>query len=455
VSQPGKPHDDFTGCDERLAAAVPADALRILELGCREGRLGARLKAMLPGRAVYGIEREPALAAVAARNLDRVFNLDIEREHPPLDAGSFDVLLYGDILEHLGDPVAVLLRHRKFLKPDGVVLVSVPNVQHHSVIAGLLCGDFQYEPAGLLDATHLRFFTWSTFFKLLLDAGFAPEIVDETRVPAPAGFLQAAESLLRHLGLHTARTRRYLDAYQYIVKGALLPDPPAGPAAPLTIACCVNDEISLRTNLLASPCLRRGAPHELLLARGCRNIADGLNAAVARARNGWVVCVHQDVYLPEGWDRSLTKGLSEAEARFGPIGVAGVIGAAHEGPVLANAVAPLVGWVVDRDRLLRGPTALPAQVDSLDELVLVLPKSTALRFDPDLGFHFYGPDLCMQARQQNLAAIAVEALCFHNQRAVELPSSFVPSGRTFARKWRAYLPVNTTCAVVDERWLRE
>jgi hypothetical protein len=109
--------------------------------------------------------------------------------------------------------------------------------------------------------------------------------------------------------------------------------------------------------------------------------------------------------------------------------------------------------VVDRDRVLRGPEPLPARAETLDELVLVLPRGTPLRLDPALGFHFYGADLCLQARQRGLAAVAVEALCFHNQRGVELPPDFVPGGRTFARKWQGQLPVKTTCAVVDERWL--
>ncbi len=453
MSQPSQPQPagSRAGCDEALARAVSADARRLLEVGCGEGRLGALLKALVPGRQVFGIEREPAAASGGC--LDAVFEIDVEREDPPLEAGSLDVLLYGDVLEHLADPLAVLRRHRRLLRPGGLVLASVPNVQHYSVAAALLRGDFQYERAGLLDATHLRFFTWSTFFKLLLDTGFQPEIVDEIRVPAPPAFLQAAEPLLRQLGLHLGRTRRYLDASRYVLRGTGLPEPLAGPAEPLTVACCVSDEATLRANLLASPCLAPGTPHEVLLARGCRSIADGLNAAVARAKHQWVVCAHQDVYLPEGWDRRLARQLREAEAKLGPVGVAGVIGAAKEGSVPPTAVAPLVGWVVDRDRVLRGPEPLPALAETLDELMLVLPRGTPLRLDPALGFHFYGADLSMQAREHGLAAAAVEALCFHNSQGVELPPEFAASGRAFARKWATRLPVKTTCSIVDQQWL--
>jgi hypothetical protein len=456
VSSPAKPAANVLSHAARLARALPVDAGRVVVMGCSlewPGIYGGM--ASRPGREVIAIERDPAAAASAAHHFDRVLALDIEHEDPPLDVGSVDVLVYGDVLEQLVDPLAALRRQLPLLKPGGTVLVSMANVQHHAVIAALLGGDFQHGPEQLSGAAGRRSFTWSTIFKLLLDAGFAPEIVDETSVPAPPALLAAAEPLLCHLGLHPARTRRYLDADRYILRGTPVPPIPEGPAEPLTFAACVNDESSLRANLLASPCLRSGTTHEVLQARGCRHVADGLNAALTRACHPWIVCVHQDVYLPEGWDRMLTRRLREAEARFGSLGVAGVIGAATAGVVQPHTVTPLVGWVVDRDRVLRGPEPLPARAETLDELVLVLPRATPLRLDPALGFHFCGADLCLQARQQGLAAVAVENLCFHNQRGVDLPPDFFTSGRAFARKWSGQLPVKTTCAVVDQRWLAD
>jgi hypothetical protein len=97
---------------------------------------------------------------------------------------------------------------------------------------------------------------------------------------------------------------------------------------------------------------------------------------------------------------------------------------------------------------------LPAAVEALDELLLALPNPTPLRFDGRLGFHFYGADVCLEARRRGLAAAAVDALCFHHSRSVGLPPEFVASGRAFARKWADRLPVATSCAVVDGRWLQ-
>ena len=182
--------------------------------------------------------------------------------------------------------------------------------------------------------------------------------------------------------------------------------------------------------------------------------ADGLNLGLERAKHEWVVCVHQDVYLPEGWDRRLARQLREAERRFGPIGVAGVYGVgeviAPQSPGSALA-AERVGWVVDRGRLLRDGPELPARVATLDELLLVVPRNTPLRFDPALGFHLYGADICLQAAERGLAVVALGALCHHNSRSVGLPEAFFPSAEVFARKWRHRLPVATPCVVIDRR----
>jgi hypothetical protein len=109
---------------------------------------------------------------------------------------------------------------------------------------------------------------------------------------------------------------------------------------------------------------------------------------------------------------------------------------------------------VDRDRLLREGEPLPSPVEALDELLLVVPRDTPLRFDPALGFHLYGADLCLQARRMGLQAVALDAVCFHHSRGVGLPAVFHDSARAFARKWADRLPVATPCAVIDDSWLR-
>jgi hypothetical protein len=222
--------------------------------------------------------------------------------------------------------------------------------------------------------------------------------------------------------------------------------------ARLSLVVCLSDAAVLQANLLDSPCLKPDSPHEVIALRNCPNAAAGLNVGLERAKHEWVVCVHQDVYLPEGWDRRLVEQLRKAERRFGRIGVAGVYGVGEVFPRRSPdcpLMAGRIGCVVDRRRLVKDGPELPARVATLDELLLVLPRDTPLRFDPALGFHLYGADICLRASERGLAVVAIGALCHHNSRSVGLPEAFFPSAEVFARKWARRLPVATPCVVID------
>ena len=132
-----------------------------------------------------GIELDPAAAAVADTWAERVLVGDIDRGGvwDQIDDESFDVVLCGDILEHLRDPLGALRSAVRKLKPDGYVVTSLPNVAHGDVRMLLLGGAFRYREVGLLDRTHLRFFTLETIRELLRDAGLL--VVDTKRVVVP------------------------------------------------------------------------------------------------------------------------------------------------------------------------------------------------------------------------------------------------------------------------------
>jgi hypothetical protein len=212
---------------------------------------------------------------------------------------------------------------------------------------------------------------------------------------------------------------------------------------------CVSDEAVLKERLLSSPCLAADSPHELLLMRNCRSAAEGLNRGLALARHPLVVCVHQDVYLPREWPPRFWQQYRQAQDAFGPLGVLGVYGVAQRDGAVAKA-----GHVVDRGHLLKEGARLPALVDTLDELLPVVPREAPLSFDPRLGFHFYGADLCLEARRKGRAAVAVDAVCFHHSARTGLAEDFQASARAFTGKWAAQLPVATPCVQIDAqgRW---
>jgi methionine biosynthesis protein MetW len=152
-----------------VAKMIPAGA-RVLDVGCGEGTLTKVLSDACHAEFV-GLEPDPARAARASsRGLDvRAVGFDREQVH---DLGGFDIVLFADVLEHLADPQAALLLAHEVLKPGGAVIASIPNVAHWSVRADILRGRFRYQPSGIMDATHLRWFTADSAKALLASAGF-------------------------------------------------------------------------------------------------------------------------------------------------------------------------------------------------------------------------------------------------------------------------------------------
>ncbi|HEV3085499.1 MAG TPA: glycosyltransferase [Gemmataceae bacterium] len=166
--------------------------------------------------------------------------------------------------------------------------------------------------------------------------------------------------LLHHVGVDAGRLHRYLSAHQYIFRGTPLPYHGGHSAEqPLSFVACVSNEEILQSNLLSSPCLAHGAPHELLLMRSCRSAAEGLNRGLARARHALIVFVHQDVYLPAGWPARFWQQYRLAQEVYGKIGVLGVYGV-----TCRNGCVIETGKVVDRDHLLQEGSEFPASADT-------------------------------------------------------------------------------------------
>ena len=155
----------------------------VLEVGCATGYFTKVLAER--GCKVVGMELDPDAAQVAEQWAERVVvgNVDDAEVWELVDDESFDVITFGDVLEHLGDPLAVLRTAVRKLKRSGFVVTSLPNVAHGDVRLSLLHGAFRYRETGLLDRTHVRFFTLDTARELLRDAGLV--VVDTRRVVMP------------------------------------------------------------------------------------------------------------------------------------------------------------------------------------------------------------------------------------------------------------------------------
>ena len=150
---------------------VEPQMLSILDVGCGSGILGKNLKKNVPGRKVYGVEYNNDVAGVAKSNLDQVIIGDIQTLSLPFEREMFDCIILADILEHLIDPTIVLQKLSVFLKKDGVIICSIPNIRHYAALLKLIRHGWIYEDYGLFDRTHLRFFSLRSMKDLILNSG--------------------------------------------------------------------------------------------------------------------------------------------------------------------------------------------------------------------------------------------------------------------------------------------
>lgn len=149
----------------------PEDEFSVLEIGCAGGATLQRIKKKFPNSKVYGVDINYA-AIENAKQYCKAWCLDIEKDPlPPECEKSFDYIIFGDVLEHLHNPAAALKYTSLFLKEDGKFLISVPNIQHISVLSKLINGYFTYEDWGLLDRTHIHFFTYYELLRMFNDVG--------------------------------------------------------------------------------------------------------------------------------------------------------------------------------------------------------------------------------------------------------------------------------------------
>lgn len=168
-----KSGDYFEGLRADILEALPVNVgARILEIGCGLGSTGEA--ALASGRAGFycGVELDRKAAATAAQRLSQVHCDNVESIDLDVLGGDYDVLIMSEVLEHLVDPWGVLAALMPRMKRGGLVFASSPNVSHHGVVRALLAGRFDYLPYGVMDRTHLRWFTPATYREMFEQAGF-------------------------------------------------------------------------------------------------------------------------------------------------------------------------------------------------------------------------------------------------------------------------------------------
>lgn len=150
----------------------PSHANKLLDIGCGEGELAFQLKEKYNVEA-WGVEFMSEKAKKASEKLDEVIIGKIEECIKKLPDNYFDVIYFNDVLEHLFDPKEILIKIRSKLNDNGVVISSIPNMRYHKVLKQLICNkNWEYKKEGIMDFTHLKFYTSKSIQKMFLDAGY-------------------------------------------------------------------------------------------------------------------------------------------------------------------------------------------------------------------------------------------------------------------------------------------
>jgi SAM-dependent methyltransferase len=307
-----------------LLNRIPLGVERILELGCGSGALGAAYKRRNPGCEWIGVELIETAAKQAKGVLDTVFIGDIEDDDFDwhLIRADYDAIVFGDVLEHLRDPWRVLKKLVGFLKATGYVVSCIPNVGHIQVISQLLKGDFEYAASGLLDRTHLRFFTLKTMRHLYKGAGLEVYKYLPRRTPLGA----SEQHLIELLGLATdylnegASDPHSLQALQYVLAGsnqcalprlhiafwAMAPRfAEVRTVLPLqAIGTMVNVTYSFHDKVLKLPQIPAGVEKIVIVQRALPDSdAQWMLSVEQLHRNGWAVVAewddHPSLFAPE------------------------------------------------------------------------------------------------------------------------------------------------------------
>ncbi len=478
VPKPGMEYFDFARPE--VADLVPADARRILDIGCGRGALGALLK-QRPGIEVVGIEADPEAAAVARGRLDDVLVVDVEKpDGLPLPPRSFDCIVFADVLEHLVDPERVVARLLPCLSDGGTVVASIPNVRHQEVLLDLLVnGRWRYQPAGILDATHLRFFTLYEIAALFDRLGLAMEGLDASGSEHDPRMDKLAE-IVTELGGDGTRFSRECRAVQYVFRARPRPPVPravapadAGARRPrVSIIVLAWNELPYTKECVASIQACTRPPYELVLVDngstdetleffrtvpGAKVVANGANLGFAGGNNrgilaatgDYVVILNNDTLVTDGWLDRLLACAEEDSA----IGIVGPMSNYVSGPQLVPdasyadypALQAYARDFYDRRRGRRTDTG------RLVGFCMLMKREVIARvglLDESFGLgNFEDDDYCLRTRQAGFRLVIAGDVFIHHfgsrtffGQGVDFAAAMQHGQEVFERKWSGSQP---------------
>lgn len=394
--------DYYTGLNQELLNMLP-DAHRVLEVGCANGLLGEAYKRTHSMTRWTGVENHRPAVLEAQKRLDEVIPLNVEKAYDLKFGEPFDVVVFGDLIEHLLDQESFLNFLHRVSTPDATLVCCVPNMGHLSVIEQMLAGDLRYSDSGLLDRTHLRFMTPSSTIKLLLDSGWLPHLEGTNYTQGGDSvyfehFVQAAKLQ----GIARSTVERNLLAFQLYFKCVKSPLVVQGSSHPFSVIVPVTNQRQFEHNVLSSPGLKEvGA--QIIPIENAADAADAFDRGNKKAVHLWRVYCHQDVYFPKGSGRALSSALWKRPLTS-LVGFAGVGFNGHH--------VNFSGLVIDRVGRFDFPATETAL--AVDEFAVALSAESSHKLDTDMGWHLWGTDLCLAAKRDGTETCIERVPLYHN-----------------------------------------
>ena len=448
----------YSGINTSLLNGITKPPSRCLEIGCANGRLGAAIKEKYPDTYYVGIDRNEEAIANASLCIDRAIRADlaticVEELSETLSCTTFDLIIAGDVLEHLPDPIPLLESLRVFATDDAELLACIPNSAHYSVIKRLLTGDFVYDEAGLLDSTHLKFYSPSSALKTVLDSGWIPTIYDTITSPASdIQFYNSLISLAGSLGVPPAKAAYNMQAYQLLIRAqkSFLTTPASHPnPARISVVCAVNQEWQYSQNLAMSPGLKEIGSN-IVKVYGAQSASQAFQKGLEQTDSDYILFVHQDVYLPRNSGYLLSSYLDsipDSAKSSVLLGFVGLAACSLDSPEISGG--NIKGLVVDRMQSISGGPSSSAC--SIDELGVVLHRDSIYSIDHSLGWHLWATDLCLQALHSNANQTPriLSVPIMHNSLLLDLPPEWSQSAAKLAEKWSSIPYIHTLCGTVS------
>jgi O-antigen biosynthesis protein len=474
ASPPGDGRDRsyFEHARPEILALIPRSARAVLDVGCGAGRLGVTLKARQECT-VVGVEYDEEAAARARERLDRVWVGDVEREEPDFPPASFDVVVCGDVLEHLRAPERLLRQIREWLRPDGCVVASVPNVRHHSVVRALLEGNWTYESAGLLDHDHVRFFTRREVEKLFFRAGFTvgdmgyvagPGDGERDREDRP-GSVQLGR--LRLGGLAASDVDEF-HAYQYLLTARPAPVSAFGLTS---IVILTHNQLAYTHECVESIRRLTDEPYELIFVDNAstdgtvdylrslpnahvilntenRGFPAGVNQGIAAARGEQILLLNNDTVVTTGWLHRLLRAL-HGDSTIGLVGpCSNQVSGPQQVEVGYDAVGSLDGFAWDWGKTHDGRTETTDRLVGFCLLIRRAVVDALGGFDEQFGVGcFEDDDYCLRALRAGFRAVIARDAFVHHYggrtfvgSGVDFAALMNENDRRFREKWTAPVP---------------